>query len=187
MITSPLILYERRLETDIGSVILLTDANDVVRVLDFADYSHRMTTLLDNHYGRHGWIIERPCGSNPAFERVTEYFKGDIDAIDDIATLTSGTDFQKRVWSALRTVRSGSVETYGALACRIGQPNASRAVGLANGANPIAIIIPCHRIIGSNGKLTGYGGGLDRKRWLIDHELRFSSRDNLAHLIGLAL
>ena len=82
----------------------------------------------------------------------------------------NGTPFQKRVWEALRTVPAGKTASYAELAVRVGSPAAVRAVGAANGANPVAIVVPCHRIIGSNGTLTGYGGGLERKTWLLRHE-----------------
>jgi methylated-DNA-[protein]-cysteine S-methyltransferase len=83
---------------------------------------------------------------------------------------TNGTDFQKSVWHALRAIPAGQTVTYGELARRLGQPTAMRAVGLANGANPIGIVVPCHRVVGANGTLTGYAGGLERKRWLLAHE-----------------
>jgi len=83
---------------------------------------------------------------------------------------TGGTPFQQEVWRSLRAIPCGTTTSYGKLAAQIGRPAAVRAVGLANGANPVAVVIPCHRVIGSNGSLTGYGGGLERKRWLLDHE-----------------
>ena len=83
---------------------------------------------------------------------------------------TAGTPFQLEVWAALRTIPAGSTQSYGGLAAQIGRPNAMRAVGLANGSNPIAIVVPCHRVIGADATLTGYGGGIDRKRWLLAHE-----------------
>jgi methylated-DNA-[protein]-cysteine S-methyltransferase len=98
------------------------------------------------------------------------YFKGEIDALDDIPVEMEGTPFQQQVWRALRTVRAGHTASYSDIARRIGMPAAVRAVGAANGANPVAVIVPCHRIIGSSGSLTGYGGGLQRKRWLLEHE-----------------
>jgi methylated-DNA-[protein]-cysteine S-methyltransferase len=101
---------------------------------------------------------------------LSRYFAGEITAIDDIPVELNGTDFQKRVWQALRRIPAGSTLSYGALARRIGEAAAVRAVGAANGANPVALVVPCHRVIGSDGTLTGYGGGLDRKRWLLVHE-----------------
>jgi methylated-DNA-[protein]-cysteine S-methyltransferase len=107
----------------------------------------------------------------PAITRKLEaFFDGDLTALDAIETKSGGTSFQREVWSALRRIPPGTTISYGQLAARIGRPDACRAVGAANGSNPIAIIVPCHRVIGSGGKLTGYGGGIDRKRWLLDHE-----------------
>ena len=104
-----------------------------------------------------------------AREQLEEYFAG-VRWHFDVPLAPRGTAFQLKVWSALREIPPGSVVSYGELARRINAPNAVRAVGAANGQNPIAIIIPCHRVIGSNGTLVGYGGGLERKRWLLDHE-----------------
>jgi methylated-DNA-[protein]-cysteine S-methyltransferase len=97
------------------------------------------------------------------------YFAGALTQFD-IPVKLDGTEFQRRVWSELQAIPYGETISYGELARRVGSPKASRAVGLANGRNPVTIIVPCHRVIGSNGKLTGYGGGLDRKTWLLDHE-----------------
>jgi methylated-DNA-[protein]-cysteine S-methyltransferase len=110
---------------------------------------------------------EDPAG---AVEALTRYFAGKLDALDRVAIDLHGTEFQQRVWQRLRHVRAGTTASYSEIARGIGAPSAVRAVGAANGANPIPIIVPCHRIIGSNGSLTGYGGGLDRKRWLLAHE-----------------
>jgi methylated-DNA-[protein]-cysteine S-methyltransferase len=98
------------------------------------------------------------------------YFDGDVHALDELPVEMNGTPFQKRVWAALRTVKAGQTSSYAALAKRIGSAAAVRAVGAANGANPVAIVVPCHRVIGADGSLTGYGGGLRRKEWLLRHE-----------------
>jgi methylated-DNA-[protein]-cysteine S-methyltransferase len=108
--------------------------------------------------------------SRVVLEGLDRYFAGDLTAIDALAVNPSGTPFQLRVWSALRDVHAGSTTSYSAIAKRLGMPQAVRAVGAANGANPIPIVIPCHRVIGADGRLVGYGGGLDRKRWLLAHE-----------------
>jgi methylated-DNA-[protein]-cysteine S-methyltransferase len=104
---------------------------------------------------------------------LTAYFEGISPALVDLPLDMRGAPFEKRVWLALQTIPPGQTTSYGALAHALGSAGASRAVGAANGANPVAIIVPCHRVIGSNGSLTGYGGGLDRKTWLIDHERRW--------------
>jgi len=113
-----------------------------------------------------------------AIDQLGAYFAGELTDFD-LRLAPHGTDFQRRVWAALRTIPYGTTTSYGELAAELGNPGASRAVGLANGRNPIAIIVPCHRVIGSDGTLTGYGGGLDRKRWLLDHEQAVLRRHGL--------
>jgi methylated-DNA-[protein]-cysteine S-methyltransferase len=115
-----------------------------------------------------GW---RPGGEPLAepLRQMEAYFAGDLQCFD-LTLRPEGTPFQLRVWDRLQQIPFGETISYGELARRVGNPAASRAVGLANGSNPIPIIIPCHRVIGSNGKLTGYGGGLETKRWLLDFE-----------------
>jgi methylated-DNA-[protein]-cysteine S-methyltransferase len=108
-------------------------------------------------------------GFGPLCEQLGAYFSGDLTDFD-VVTTAVGTPFQLRVWAALGEIPYGQTRTYGEIACRIGQPGASRAVGLANGRNPIGIIVPCHRVVGANGSLTGYGGGLERKRALLELE-----------------
>jgi methylated-DNA-[protein]-cysteine S-methyltransferase len=106
-----------------------------------------------------------------AIEQLDAYFAGELTTFD-VPLRPAGTDFQRAVWAALETVPFGKTRSYGEVAAQVGRPSASRAVGQANGRNPIAVIIPCHRVIGSSGSLTGYGGGLDRKQWLLAHEQR---------------
>ena len=103
------------------------------------------------------------------------YFEGEITAIDKLPTATNGTGFQREVWAELRRIPPATTISYGQLAERIGRPKAVRAVGMANGSNPVGVVVPCHRVIGSNGKLTGYGGGLHRKEWLLRHEAQYAS------------
>jgi methylated-DNA-[protein]-cysteine S-methyltransferase len=102
--------------------------------------------------------------------RVRDYLGGDLDALAPVVVETGGTPFQRSVWTALRDIPPGTTVSYRELARTIGSPAAVRAVGAANGANPISIVIPCHRVIGSDGSLTGYAGGMERKRWLLEHE-----------------
>ncbi|MFN3265571.1 MAG: methylated-DNA--[protein]-cysteine S-methyltransferase, partial [Deinococcales bacterium] len=103
-------------------------------------------------------------------DAILRYFAGDIHALEQIPTETGGTEFQQRVWKGLRHIPVGQTRNYLELAQAIGQPTAVRAVGMCNGLNPILLILPCHRVIGKNGKLTGYTGGLERKHWLLAHE-----------------
>ncbi len=150
--------------------MLLTDRQDSLRALDFEDHCSRLERLLDRQYGVKGWqIIEAPVEPTGA-AALGRYFAGDLAALDGIATNCGGTNFQRAVWAALHTISPGTTLSYAAIAKQIGRPAAVRAVGAANGANPIGIVVPCHRVIGADGSLTGYGGGIERKRWLLTHE-----------------
>jgi methylated-DNA-[protein]-cysteine S-methyltransferase len=157
-----------RFATPLGDALLVTDELGRLRALDFSDHEDRMLRLLRRHYGPRA--LQR--GAAPAAIRhaLEAYFGGRLNALASIACATAGTAFQAAVWRALTTIPAGQTLSYAALAQRIGRPKAVRAVGLANGANPLGIVVPCHRVIGSDGSLTGYGGGLPRKRWLLQHE-----------------
>jgi methylated-DNA-[protein]-cysteine S-methyltransferase len=158
-----------RLPSPIGEVLIVTDQADHLRAVDFTDYADRMRQLLRLHYGAGVELTERRAAST-AHSALAAYFAGDLRAIDALVTETAGTAFQRAIWRALREIPVGQTLTYAALAARIGKPAAVRATGAANGANPVGIVVPCHRVIGANGALTGYGGGLERKRWLLRHE-----------------
>jgi methylated-DNA-[protein]-cysteine S-methyltransferase len=165
-------LWSDSFASPIGNLFLAVDDQGSLRALEF-DGGDRFERLLQIHYGRD---VQLEAQSNP-FEikdLLQRYFEGELEVIQDIRTQTNGTDFQRKVWASLREISSGTTISYGDLAKRIENPAAVRAVGLANGANPISIVVPCHRVIGASGKLTGYGGGLERKRWLLDHERRYS-------------
>lgn len=157
-----------RLQTPIGVALLVTDAEGVLRALDWEDYEARMMQLLRLQYG----AIELKQARAPRELRLAlaGYFKGDLDRIDAIAWRVAGTPFQQKVWNALPKVRAGTTMSYGAPAAMLEMPKAVRAVGHANGSNPISVVLPCHRLIGANGALVKYGGGLERKRWLLQHE-----------------
>ena len=157
-----------RFTSEVGDILLVHDHDDRLRALDFGDCEPRMRHLLRLHYGE----VELSPGKAPAttVQALGAYFAGDHAALDCVPTEVSGTAFQRDVWAALRQIPPGTTTSYGTLAVRIGRPKAVRAVGLANGANPIAIVVPCHRVIGASGALTGFGGGLHRKRWLLEHE-----------------
>jgi methylated-DNA-[protein]-cysteine S-methyltransferase len=154
--------------TPTGTMLLLTDEAETARSLDWEDYASRMHQLLRLQYG--SVRLEPREGVSRARLAIEAYYAGDLAAIDSLPVKTEGTPFQREVWAALRTIRSGETSTYGRLAVKLGRPKAMRAVGMANGSNPISIIVPCHRVIGANASLTGYGGGLERKRWLLRHE-----------------
>ena len=163
-------LLTETLVTPIGKLVVISDENGQLRATDWTDYDDRMRRLLARHYGEDNvTLIQSPRSFGPA-AAIAAYFDGDLRAIDSLPTATEGTSFQKRVWQALRDIPAGQTVSYGELAKHIGKPAAVRAVGLANGANPIGIVVPCHRVIGADGSPTGYGGGLERKRWLLNHE-----------------
>ena len=167
--TPPETLTLDRVATPVGEVLLVTDGEGAVRALDFADYEARMLRLLRRHCGADPVLAEgrAPEGVRRAVEA---YFSGELRALDGVAVKTGGTTFQKAVWAALRAVPAGETRSYSQLAAAIGSPKAVRAAGLANGQNPVAGHDHRHRVIGANGTLTGYAGGLERKRWLLKHE-----------------
>ena len=163
-------IFLERLQSPIGEVILGTDEAGTLRIVDFADYETRMHKLLERQYGKGKVVLEKAQKSSDAARAINRYFKGDLDAIKSVKTANGGTEFQRKVWKSLRAIPAGHTTSYGVLARSLGLPQAARAVGLANGANPIAIVVPCHRVVGANGSLTGYGGGMHRKEWLLAHE-----------------
>ena len=171
-----------RVASPIGAILLVFDGAGVLRALDFEDHEKRMLQLLRLHYS----AIELRSRRAPrtVAEALEAYFAGTIEALRSVPWATAGTPFQRAVWAALTQIPPGRTCTYGELAARLGKPNAQRAVGLANGANPVGIVIPCHRVIGASGKLTGYGGGLPRKRWLLAHEGAISMQDFAADLFA---
>ena len=165
-----------RLPTPLGVLLFAVDDQERLRVLDWESHADRMHRLLDRAYGKGGVKLVASPAEGPVAEALRAYFAGDVAALDRIATETAGTPFQREVWAALRKIPAGQTWSYGQLAAHIGRPAAVRAVGLANGANPIGLVAPCHRVIGANGSLTGYGGGLDRKQWLLEHERAATAR-----------
>jgi methylated-DNA-[protein]-cysteine S-methyltransferase len=143
-----------------------------IGLLTLAGHGSALTNLrmVDQTYepSRADWSVD-PRGFNDAVDQLSAYFAGELTDFD-IELDLRGTNFQQRVWNALLTIPYGETRSYGEIAEQIGVPGAARAVGLANGHNPIAIVVPCHRVIGASGSLTGYGGGLDRKRTLLELE-----------------
>jgi O-6-methylguanine DNA methyltransferase len=162
-----------RCPSPIGTILLISDDDGYVRALDFEDFESRMLHLLRLQCGDH--VISEGPGPATAKQAIEGYFDGEIDGLGTVPIRLGGTAFQRDVWEALRAIPAGTTTSYGRLAANLGRPKASRAVGMANGSNPIAIVVPCHRVIGSDGSLTGYGGGLPRKQWLIRHEREWSN------------
>ncbi len=171
-----------RIPSPLGEILLVFEGT-VLRALDFHDYEVRMRRLLSAHYG--AAALQRQPAPKALRAPLDRYFTGDFRALDSIKTATGGTEFQRDVWAALRRIPAGETMGYGKLAAMIGRPTAFRAVGAANGANPIAIVVPCHRVIGASSALTGYGGGLARKAWLLEHEK--AARTRQPALPGLEL
>jgi O-6-methylguanine DNA methyltransferase len=172
-------LFRSEIETPLGPMLALA-SDDALCALEFSAES-RMTRL-NARLGR--WfapyeVEDGPSGVIDGVRRWLEgYFSGTSAEVNSLPLEMRGAPFEQRVWKALQDIPPGATSTYGAIAKQLGSAGASRAVGMANGANPVAIIVPCHRVIGSDGTLTGYGGGLDRKRFLLEHERRWS-RDRL--------
>ncbi|KAB0265880.1 methylated-DNA--[protein]-cysteine S-methyltransferase [Microvirga brassicacearum] len=168
--SDPLRLLVDRIPTPLGELAVVADTGGQLRAVDWSDHDDRLHRLFGRHYGPGRYSLEP--ASNPAglTAALAAYFEGELAAIETLPVATGGTEFQRIVWSELRRIPCGTSISYSELARRIGRPAAVRAVGLANGANPVGIVVPCHRVIGANGTLTGYGGGIERKRWLLAHE-----------------
>jgi len=159
-------LYQDRITSPIGDIVLVAE-DGALRLIDFDD-GPRLEAFMRRHLGTTDIPKKRnPWGLSAA---IRAYLKGDVAAVDKLPAKPKGTDFQQRVWAELRKIPAGRTIAYRELAKRAGRPTAIRAAGAANGQNPISIVIPCHRVVGTDGSLTGYGGGLDRKRWLLEHE-----------------
>ena len=159
--------YYTRIESPIEPLLLASDGESLTRLF--------MVTQRHGPFFSETWI--RDDNAKPFAEarrQMEAYFAGELTEFD-LPLNMIGTEFQKTVWRELLNIPFGVTISYGELAERVGNPSASRAVGAANGRNPISIIVPCHRVIGSNGKLTGYGGGIERKEWLLAHESKFMS------------
>ncbi|HEY8078316.1 MAG TPA: methylated-DNA--[protein]-cysteine S-methyltransferase [Labilithrix sp.] len=150
------------LESPIGRLVYTVERSALVRL-----------AFDDAHDEESGSIVEERTARDVA-RALADWLGGDLSALDRLELAPRGTAFQKRVWDALLAIPHATTTTYGAIARAIGTPHAARAVGAANGANPIAIAIPCHRVVGADGTLTGYAFGVERKRWLLEHERRFA-------------
>ena len=158
-------LVRDELETPLGRLALVADGDGKLHAVGWLEGHARMERLL---------MAELPRKKNPGglSAALRDYFAGNLAAIDGLPVAFEGTPFQVAVWKALREIPCGETRSYGEIARRIGKPEAVRAVGLANGSNPVGIVVPCHRVIGADGSLTGYGGGIERKKWLLAHESR---------------
>lgn len=155
-----------------GEMTVVFDDEHTMHAIDWEDHEDRFLALLsqrDRRTNRRTALTKRelPVSIRTALD---EYFSGSLKALHRLAVRLDGTAFENAVWEELIRIPLGETRTYAEIAKQIGKPQASRAVGAANGRNPIGVLVPCHRVIGANGSLTGYGGGLSRKQWLLDHE-----------------
>ena len=157
----------------IGPIHVVADGATLL-AMEFGDVEHRLMPMLRARYGT-GLRLEPVDDLDEIAAAIRAYFDGDLRAIDRLAVDGGGTAFQRRAWDALREIPPGETRTYGQMAALLGRSNAARAVGSANALNPISLVVPCHRLVGSNGALTGYGGGIERKRWLLAHERRWAN------------
>jgi methylated-DNA-[protein]-cysteine S-methyltransferase len=165
-----------RISSPLGKMLLVSDGKSLCS-LDFADYEARMMELLQKRY-ESVELVESidPQGFS---SKIRAYLAGNFSGLDSIPVNAGGTDFQQLVWQGLQMIPIGTTLSYGELAAKLGKPTAARAVGMANSLNPIAIVVPCHRVIGAKATLTGYAGGLERKQWLLQHEASLTYCDSV--------
>jgi len=164
-------LWEETIATPLGRILLVTHGS-LVCSLDFDGFQTRLKRLLNRRFGSYR-LIPHP-GSSQALKLIDAYFKGDLYALSKMSLDSRGTPFQESVWSALTQIPAGTTATYKDIAGSIGKSRAYRAVGMANRSNPIALALPCHRVIGADGNLGGYAGGVEKKSWLIQHERKWT-------------
>ncbi len=165
-------LFLDRIPSPVGEFLVVTDGAGRLRATQWIDHESQLLRRLHRDAGGSAGALV-PCRRrSDAATALVAYFDGEVRAIDDLPVETAGTPFQRAVWTALRGIPCSTTVSYGEIARRIGRPAATRAVGMANNANPVGVVVPCHRVVGASGDLTGYGGGLERKRWLLAHESR---------------
>lgn len=160
--------FQSSISTALGPMELVYEADGLLRAAEFTNDGTRIETSI----GRFIHEQPRPAASTPAHlaNAFTAYFAGDLRALETLPTAHFGSEFEQKVWAELRRIPPGQTRSYGELARILGDAGASRAVGIANSRNPLAIVVPCHRVIGADGSLTGYAGGLAAKEWLLRHE-----------------
>ena len=168
--TQPLDLLCDRLDTPVGGLDLVADQSGRLCAAEWCDHRDRLERALRLQFGAGGYRLRNTANPGGITAALAAYFRGELRAIDDLQVAARGTQFQRAVWDELRRIPCGETITYAALARRVGRPTAVRAVGHANGANPVSVVVPCHRVVGTDGRLTGYGGGIERKCWLLAHE-----------------
>ena len=165
---APLRLSVSEIASPLGCVEVILDETGIIRGLDFGSGLLRIRQRMARLYP--GLALRAAAAPSRVSDALEDYFAGDADALVRLDCATAGTRFQEQVWTALCDITPGATRSYFDIALQVGSPKAVRAVGLANGSNPVSLLIPCHRVIGQSGALTGYAGGLERKAWLLDHE-----------------
>jgi methylated-DNA-[protein]-cysteine S-methyltransferase len=165
-------LVSATVTTPIGPIVVIEDEADALFMVEFADCDHRMDRWLQHRLASGRYRLRAGMISARTRATFAAYFDGEVGILRTLPVRFDGTSFQNEMWTTLREVMPGETLAYGAFAARLGRPKAARAVGHANGTNPLSIVVPCHRLVGADGALTNYGGGLQRKRWLLDHEAR---------------
>lgn len=170
-----LVCIQECIQTPIGELLVVCDEQGFLRAVDWLDYQQRMHTLLHRQNKMCVFQLEESQAKTPASIALQAYFSGDASLLSSVPFILGGTEFQREVWQALCTIAAGETRSYAQLAQMIQRPKAIRAVGAANGANPISVLIPCHRVIGSQKALVGYAGGLTRKQWLLEHEQQWQA------------
>lgn len=179
-----MLLFHAMIETPIGEMFALA-TDSALCALEFGSFARRdrLNARRERWFPPHEIRIGESAATKRTRDWLAAYFAGVSADSASVPIVMHGAPFERRVWEALLQIPPGDTRSYGSIARDLGQPGASRAVGLANGANPLAVIVPCHRVIGSNGTLTGYGGGLDKKSWLLKHEARWRAELPLMSLM----
>lgn len=157
-----------QLNTPLGPIVW-SEREGALQALEFAESAEVFEARLAKRAGEAVSFRHAPA-RGPIADRLRSYFAGDLAALDRIPVAAHGTPFQRRVWDALRRIPPGRTASYRDIAAAVGRPAASRAVGAANAANPVALVVPCHRVVRSDGSLCGYAGGVEKKAWLLEHE-----------------
>lgn len=171
---------EYLLTTPLGELAIWLDKSNILQFVGWVEHRALTQQQLTSFYKTKTIKLQLTKQSNPVIQAISEYFQGKLNAINKLIVADFGSPFQKQVWQALRQIPAGTTCSYSEIAKQLGNPLACRAVGMANHNNPIAIVVPCHRVIGKNKKLTGYAGGLEKKQWLLAHEKHFTYHDLLA-------
>lgn len=174
---TPIIFNEYSLTTPLGKLTIWLDKSNIIQFIGWIEQREASIQQLVNLYKTKTIELNLTNNTHPVLQTIKDYFKGDINAINQLTVANYGSLFQKKVWQALRNIPAGTTCSYSELAKLLGNQKASRAVGMANHNNPIAIVVPCHRVIGKNNKLIGYAGGLEKKEWLLAHERYYANHN----------